>query len=211
MLGYRKDGWPIRPILGASEGDPAQPPVQPVRTFSQDEVSQLLARDKQQGGRSAVNESPTQLGFAKPEDLASFVQAQKAAETAQLTEVERREKAAAERATEAEQRIATAAARERTAERRAALVGLGALGGDLVDAEALLRVAVPEDADEKAVGEAAEALKKRRPTLFGGQAEETTPAPGGSPAGGPPPRRSTAPKPGANGIDMAKRRGCISE
>ncbi|MFE5089439.1 hypothetical protein ACFRCI_03370 [Streptomyces sp. NPDC056638] len=214
VLGYRKDGRPIHPILGASEGDPsAQPPspTPPVRTFTQDEVSQLLAREKQQGARAGIGDVLSQLGFDKIDDLTAFVKIQKDAEAAQLTEVERREKAAVEKAAEAEQRIAVAAARERAAERRTTLVGLGALGADLVDAEALLRVAVADDADEQAVKDAAEALKKRRPGLFGGQGETIPAAPGGSPAGGPPPRRSTAPKPGAAGVDMAKRRGYISD
>ncbi|MFF9511567.1 hypothetical protein ACF1BU_33760 [Streptomyces sp. NPDC014724] len=122
VLGYRKDGRPIHPILGASEGDPAQPPTPPVRTFTQDEVSQLLAREKQQGARAGIGDVLAQLGFDKIDDLTAFVKAQKDAEAAQLSEVERREKAAAERAAEAEQRIAAAAARERAAERRTTLV-----------------------------------------------------------------------------------------
>ncbi|MFF1648652.1 hypothetical protein [Streptomyces sp. NPDC058240] len=123
VLGYRKDGRPIHSILGAAEPDPAQSPNPPVRTFTQDEVSQLLAREKQQGSRSAINELLSGLGSNKPEDLKAFVQVQKDAQAAQLTEAERREQVATEKATEAEQRIAAALTKEREAARRSALVG----------------------------------------------------------------------------------------
>ncbi|MFJ7422754.1 hypothetical protein ACIQXD_29745 [Streptomyces uncialis] len=212
VVGYRKDGRPISPILGGAL-DPPDPAAPPVRTFTQDEVTALLAREKQQGARAAAGEVLAQLGFEKVDDAVAFITAQKAAETAQLTEVERREKEAADKARDAEQRIASAASREREAARTKVLVGLGALGDDLADAEALLEKAVSADADPETVKAAAEALKARRPGLFGGTVtEETAPAaPGGSPAGGPPARRSTVPKPGAAGFDMAKRRGYILE
>ncbi|WP_327660431.1 MULTISPECIES: hypothetical protein [unclassified Streptomyces] len=139
VLGYRKDGRPIHPILGADERDPSngQPPVGQgsVRTFTQDEVSQLLAREKQQGGRSAVKEILEQVGFEKAEDLAAFVKAQRDAQAAQLSEVERREQSAAEREQGAAQKIAAAETRERAAARHATLLKLGALGDDLTDAE----------------------------------------------------------------------------
>ncbi|GAA1353668.1 hypothetical protein [Streptomyces beijiangensis] len=211
VLGFRKDGRPIHPILGASEGDPSSDPSpQGGTTVDQDTLSRLLAREKQQGERTGIKQLLEGLGFEKPEDLTQFVAAQREAQTAALSEIERREQAATQRAQEADQRIAAASARERVAQRRAALLGLGALGDDLVDAEALLRAAVADDADETAVTEAAEALKVRRPTLFGTQHQESAPAPGGSPAGGGP-KRSTPTPPGKAGVDMARRRGYISE
>jgi hypothetical protein len=209
VLGHRRDGRPIFPILGADERDPSNTSVTQEKTFTQDQVSALLAREKQQGGRAAVKEVLEQLGFAKTEELISFVQTQRQAEAAALSEVQRREREAEQKALEAERRLAEAASRERAAVRRAALVGLGATGDDLVDAEALLKAVLPDDADEQAVQEAAEALKQRRPSLFGA-APVPPPAPGGSPAGGAP-RRMAPMRPGQAGIDMARRRGYISE
>ncbi|GAA3371236.1 hypothetical protein GCM10020367_21080 [Streptomyces sannanensis] len=213
-LGYRRDGRPIYPILGADGRDPSndpsnQPPA-PARTFTQDEVSQLLAREKQQGGRSAVKELLEQLGFDKADDLSAYLQQQRDAEKASLSEVERREKEANDRLAAAAAREAAAAAAERSAQRRVALVALGATGDDLADAERLL--AVPDDADSQALAEAAQQLTERRPELFGGQRQTASPpAPGGSPAGGPPPRGSNTPKQGSAGLDMARRRGYISD
>lgn len=218
-LGFRRDGRPIFPILGADPtdpsnnqlGDPAQPPVGQGTVVDQEALTRLLAREKEQGGRAAVRKLLDQLGFGKAEDLTAFVQAQKDAETAQLSEVERRERAATEAAQQAATREAAAIARERAAIRRSALVALGATGDDLKDAELLLVVA--DDADEQAVTDAATALKGRRPELFGtkGETQQTAPppAPGGSPAGGPPPRGGNIPQPGSAGAEMARRRGFL--
>lgn len=212
-IGHRRDGRPIFPMLGADPtdpsntqlGDPADPPTPtPSGTVvDQESLSRLLAREKEQGGRAAVRKLVEQLGFDKADDLLAFVKAQQDAEQAQMTEVQRREKAAADAAAQAAAREAAAVARERAAERRAALVALGATGPDLIDAERLL--AVEDDADEQALNAAASALKTRRPELFGAQTLPT--APGGSPAGGPPPRGGNVPKLGAAGAEMARRRG----
>lgn len=215
-IGYRRDGRPIFPVLGAAPDDPSnlpgddpsQPPAAPGPTVvDQETLSRLLAREKEQGGRSAVRRLIEQLGFDKADDLAAFVKAQKDAQAAQLSEVERREKAAADATAAAVAREAAAIGRERAAVRRSALVALGSTGGDLADAERLL--AVDDDADEQAVAAAAAALKTRRPELFGGQATPP-PAPGGSPAGGPPQRGTGVPKLGAAGAEMARRRGFAS-
>ncbi|MDX3075775.1 hypothetical protein [Streptomyces sp. MI02-7b] len=220
-VGYRLDGRPIFPILGADPTDPssqqmpgtvtdpAGPPAvgQPV---DQEALNRVLAREKQQGERAAVRKLVEQLGFSKTDDLTAFVQAQRDAQAAQLSEIERREQAAAAATSAAEQRVAQAVARERAAVRRAVLVALGATGDDLKDAERLL--AVEDDADEDAITEAAAALQARRPELFNGSAAALTApaAPGGSPAGGPPPRGGNVPKPGQQGEAMARRRGYVT-
>ena len=210
VLGYRRDGRPIHPVLGAAEDDPSNE-QNPEKTFTQAEVTSLLAREKQQGSRAGVNDVLSKLGFDKIDDLAVFVQSQKDAQAAQLSEVERREQAAVAREQAAVARERAAEAKERAAQWRTSLVGLGAVGEDLTDAEALLRATVAKDADAQTVADAAEALKVRRPNLFGGRQESAPPAPGGSPAGGPPPRGDRSPKTGSIGMDMARRRGYISE
>jgi hypothetical protein len=214
-VGYRADGRPIYPILGADPTDPSNqligdptPPAPAGTVVDQEVLSRLLAREKEQGGRAAVKKLLETLGFDKADELSAFVKAQQDAERAQLSEVERREKAAADATAAAAQREVAAAARERAAVRRAALVALGATGDDLLDAERLL--AVDEDADEQAVNGAAESLKARRPELFGGQ-QVLPPAPGGSPAGGPPARGGNVLKRGAAGAEMAKRRGFVKD
>ncbi|MFJ3248485.1 hypothetical protein [Streptomyces sp. NPDC086782] len=215
-VGYRRDGRPIFPILGADPTDPSNqqippapnPAAPPAPTLDQEALTRLLAREKQQGGRAAVRELVEQLGFTRADDLTVFVQQQRDAQTAALSDLERREQAAADKEAAAVQREAQAVARERAAARRAVLVGLGATGADLKDAELLL--VVEDDADEQALTEAATALKARRPELFGATSVPVPPAaPGGSPAGGPPPRGSNMPKPGQHGAEIARQRGFL--
>ncbi|MFF3517735.1 hypothetical protein [Streptomyces sp. NPDC002573] len=218
-VGYRRDGRPIYPILGADPTDPSNqqippapgtdPAVPSAQVPDQEALNRLLAREKQQGERAAIRRLVEQLGFTKTDDLTSFVQQQRDAQAAQLSEVERREQAAAEATAAAAAREAQAVARERAAVRRAVLVGLGATGADLRDAELLL--VVDDDATEDTVTEAAQALKARRPELFAATAAPVPPAaPGGSPAGGPPPRGANVPKLGQHGADMARQRGFLT-
>ncbi|TQK44428.1 hypothetical protein FBY35_5932 [Streptomyces sp. SLBN-118] len=180
---------------------------------TQDDLSRLLAREKTQGGRAAVKKLLGELGFEDSEALTEFVTTRRDAEQAALTELQRREQATDEKLRAAEAREAQATARERAASRRAALAGLGAAGDDLADAVLLIDRALDDkrDADEEAVAAAAEQLKERRPELFGQTRETTPPAPGGSPAGGPPSRGGVPPKPGAAGLEMARRRGFITD
>jgi hypothetical protein len=226
-VGYRRDGHPIYPILGADPTDPsnqqvpaaptADPPAPPAaaaeQPLDQDALNRLLAREKQQGERAAVRKLVEQLGFTKTDDLTTFVQQQRDAQAAQLSEIERREQAAEEKLRSAETREAQALVRERAAIRRATLGGLGATGEDLDDAVLLIDRALHDqlDADEVAVAAAAEQLKERRPELFGPARETVPPAPGGSPAGGPPTRGGVPPRRGAAGLERARRRGLISD
>ncbi|WP_328403933.1 hypothetical protein OHS70_34070 [Streptomyces sp. NBC_00390] len=216
-VGYRRDGRPILPILGASleddsntQGDDAVPPAG--GAVSQGDLTRLLAREKTQGGRAAVKKLLGDLGFDNSEALSEFITTKREADQAALSEAERREQAAAAKEQQAEQRLAEAVARERAAVRRAALAGLGASGEDLADAAVLLdrALAYQPDADEGAVTAAAEQLKERRPQLFCQAQETAPPAPGGSPAGGPPARGSQPSKPGSAGLDMARQRGYIT-
>ncbi|WP_314250961.1 hypothetical protein [Streptomyces sp. DSM 40907] len=213
-VGYRRDGRPIYPILGAAPNDPSTDPADPADpptpTVTQDDLNRLLAREKTQGGRAAVKKLLGDLGFDTPEALGAFITTKREAEQAALSEVERREQAAAELERQANQRVADADARERAAVRRAVLAGLGASGEDLADAVVLVERALADqpDADEAAVTAVAEQLKERRPSLFGQQTPP--PAPGGSPAGGPPSRGGLPPRPGAAGLEMARRRGFVT-
>ncbi|MBC9724989.1 hypothetical protein [Streptomyces sp. TRM68367] len=63
------------------------------------------------------------------------------------------------------------------------------------------------DADEAQIQAAAEALRVRRAELFG---EVRTPVPA-APAGRGPSRTTPSPKPGAAGLEMARRRGLVPE
>src|SRR5690242_11669210 len=94
-VGYRRDGRPIYPILGAEPADPsnqqlppspntdppnlqlpppnADPAVPPAQLPDQETLNRLLAREKQQGERAAIRKLVEQLGFTKTDDLTTFV------------------------------------------------------------------------------------------------------------------------------------------
>ncbi|MGW3101343.1 hypothetical protein [Streptomyces sp. NPDC001100] len=217
-VGFRDDGRPIYPVLGASSedesndqlDDAAEPGQEQQVTVTQDRLGKMLTREKAQGERAAVKRLLATLGFDSPKALSEFVTEQREAEQAALSEVERREQAAQERELQAARREELAAERERAALRRGALVALGAEGDDLADAERLLAVG-DEDADEAQVQSAAEALRARRPELFGEIRTPVPAAPAGAPAGRGPTRTTTVSKPGSAGLEMAKRRGLIAE
>jgi hypothetical protein len=215
-VGYRRDGRPIFPVLGASPedeindqpDDPAEGGQEQQVTVTQDRLGKMLTREKAQGERAAVKRLLSQLGFDSPRALNEFVTSQREAEQAALSEVERREQAAAERELQAARREEIAAERERAALRRAALVALGAEGDDLTDAELLL--ATDEEADEGQIAAAAEALRVRRPELFGDKRGPVAAAPGGAPAGRGPVRTRPVRQPGSAGWEMARRRGLVA-
>ncbi|MGW1814135.1 hypothetical protein ACWCQM_11315 [Streptomyces sp. NPDC002125] len=212
---YNDGGDP--PTGGApNPQDPPKPgpPTMP-RTFTQDELTALAAKEKAQGeragARAALEKVAADLGFTNLDDAKAFIEEGRKAKEAQLSEQEKRERELAEREAKAEAREKAAEARERTANRRAVLVGLGATGDDLDDASALLRVA--DDADDTDIREAADALKQRRPELFGATRQPdpaaVPPAPTGLPAAGVPRPGANQPKPGERGLAMLKRRGKI--
>ncbi|MEV4557178.1 hypothetical protein AB0K51_09285 [Kitasatospora sp. NPDC049285] len=210
-VGYRRDGRPIFPILGASPDDPSNDPNPgdpQLPAVTQADLSRLLAREKSQGARTALKKLATDLGFPDTDTLTTYITERRAADEAALTEVQRREQAAEQAIAAAKAREEAAEAALRSARLRAVLAGAGATGDDLADAERL--ISLPDDADDQAVVDAVAALKERRKELFG-QPAAAPPAPGGAPAGGPPPRGTGASTLGAAGLAMAKRRGHITQ
>lgn len=174
---------------------PGPPPTPtPVPQFTQEDLDRIAAKEKAQGqragARQALEDMARELGFTNPDDVKTFVAAARKAQQDALSEDEKRRQELEQREQQLAAREAAAAERERAANRRAVLAGLGATGDDLEDAAALLRV--PDDADDQALREAAEALKTRRPELFGSRPATSPsalpPAPGGAPASAPPAR-----------------------
>lgn len=213
---YNDGGIPPAPTPAPPATDPPKPgpPTPGAASFSQEDLERIAAREKSQGeragARKALEDFAAEHGFTTVDDAKTFIATARQAQQDALSEQEKREQAIADREAKAEAREQAAVLREQAASRRAVLVGLGATGDDLEDAAALLRAA--DDADDAAVTEAAEALKKRRPELFGAAPDPAArqampPAPGGAPAGGPPARQSPAGKPGDRGRAIAQARG----
>jgi hypothetical protein len=169
--------------------------------MTQGRFNKIMSREHDKGRAAALRELAASAGLDPDsvdlEQVGKLIKDAKTARQAALSEEQRRaeelterERALEARIAEAAQREAAAAQRDRESSIRAALVSLGATGDDLNDAASLMRV--DDEADADAITQAAEALKARRPEMFGAApAPKTTslpPAPGGSPAGGPPPR-----------------------
>src|SRR5436190_347117 len=89
VLDYRRDGRPIHPVLGASADDPSNEESQV--SLSQKQLSALMAREKDQGGRAAVRGLVDKLGFPNLGELEEFVRAQRQAAEQQLSESQQRE------------------------------------------------------------------------------------------------------------------------
>lgn len=231
-VGY-VNGRPVFPIAGGSgEGEggtgeggtggaPAPtvpkpgPPADPAAAH-QAELSRVATREKEQGvragKRAALDELAAAHGLPNGDAVAKFLADAKAAEQARMSETERREKELTDRETSIAAREATNATEQREVANVKLLARLGATEDNLDDAAAVLRARVAPDADDATVQAAAEALKKRRPELFGAPAAEpgTPPAPGGAPAPGQRPGAVQA-KPGERGLAMARRRGHIKD
>ncbi|WP_367132905.1 MULTISPECIES: hypothetical protein [Streptomyces] len=180
-------------------------------TMTQERLATLMAREKDQGARTAMKSLADRLGFADTAALEQYVHSTRKGQANDLSEAQHREVQLAEREKAISAREAAAIARERSAIRRAHLARAGATGTDLEDAMALLRA--DEEADDDQVAEAVQQLTARRPELFtahGAGAHRMPPAPGGAPASVPPPH-TPAPTatPGAAGLEMARRRGLL--
>jgi hypothetical protein len=183
--------------------------------MTQDRFNKIMTRQYEKSRGAAFRELAESLGLPyDPEtfDPESFKAALKQGQDARqqlLTdeqrraeEVERQEQALQADRTRIEQQQAELAQGRRALAREQALTRLGAIdivddqgtvtGPNLQDALAMLERDLRDnpDADAAALATAAEALKRRRPELFGATPAPQTlpPAPSGGPAGGAAPR-----------------------
>lgn len=167
---------PPAPLGGAPLPAPPAPVVE--RTFTQAEVTAMMSRERDQGGRSSRDALLQQLGVATPEEADALVKAAKAASDAQLNEQQRATAAAEQARVVAEQAGATAAA-EVLATRTERALGRAGLPLDVEDpsrpgqtmenpqlAYALRLVHVEPGADAAAITAAVEQVKAAFPTLF---------------------------------------------
>ncbi|MEU1307809.1 hypothetical protein ABZ419_02780 [Streptomyces cinnamoneus] len=193
-------------------GTPTDPKDTPPAelTVSQDRLAAMLAREKDQGGRTAVRSLVERLGFSDSEALEQYLSVVRKAQQDDLSDAQYREVKFTEREKALVAREAAAEARERTAIRRSHLAEAGAKGQDLDDAMALLRV--EDDVDDAQLADAVSQLAARRPELFARAAAHLSavPAPAGAPASVPPSRSpGVSHTPGAAGLEMARRRGLL--
>nr|WSZ21149.1 hypothetical protein OH837_49365 [Streptomyces canus] len=196
--------------------------------MTQAAFSKIMARENAKGRRNVLREISEAAGvpFDDNFDVTQFGKVFQEAEKARqerLTEEQKRQEELANRETalhaertRLEQEAAALKASQATLVREQALIRLGAMdltddkgavtAPNLQDAMAMLERDLRQtpDADPAAVAAAADALKKRRPELFGAApaAQTLPPAPSGGPAGGNAPRTTI---PGKDAVKEAAR------
>lgn len=215
---------PPTPPAPPTPGPTATPPPPAAGAYTQDDLNRIAAQEKAQGHRAGSREALEKFakdnGFTNVDDAKAFIEAARKAQDDQLSDQQKRDRELADREQALAAKEAAAAKLATDAQRRMVLIRLGATAAtpgtdevdNLADAEALLRAAVADDADEGAITTAADALKARRPELFGTPAATppaAPPAPGTLPAPGMPRPGAGAAKPGDTGREMLKRRGKI--
>lgn len=168
--------------------------------MSQEQLDTLLANRVQQAQRSASTALLTELGFANKADAQTWVNQQREAAKAQMTEAERVRAEAEEKAQQATALQAQASESIRNLAVERALITTGA---DLAKAgQMVAMVKVEPDADAAAITAAVEAFKTEWPALFGTPGK---PPPSSEPAnGGPPGSRSQGSTPAERGAERAK-------
>lgn len=185
------NGW-VRPVVCGGDGEDNPPPpagagtppapgapggaggqgTQPAPDLNG--LQRVIDDAKRTGTTEATASVLTALGFESIEAAQSWVTAKRDEENAALSEVERRERAAAEREQQAQDRESAATERERTALIRAALVEANAPRDGAADLVALVHV--EGDVTDESVAAAVEKVKAKFPQLFAtsGTAPSTT-------------------------------------
>jgi hypothetical protein len=200
----------IMPIIAGGDGPndppatppPAAPPAPPAAAPDLAGLQKVIDDAKANGQTEATATVLQALGFEKLEDAQAFVTAKREADNAQLTEVERREQAAAAREAAAAQREQAAAEKARRADIRAALLTAGAPADNVADLVDLVKV--PDEADDAAITAAVETVKTKFGALFAASTTPppaTPPGPSSLPGGTPPPGT-----PPADPLEAGKRR-----
>ena len=145
---------------GAPGTPPAPVPPAP-RTFTQDEVTGMMTREKADGRTAATREITEKLGGMSIEDAAALIEAARKADEANQTQAQRDAAAAATAKADADRLKAEAAADRHAARVERLLTGA-------VDVEVAARALnVPVGADDATIKAAIDELKTKVPGLFG--------------------------------------------
>lgn len=191
---------------GGGAPTPPAPPAAPAPaagTFTQEQVNEFTAAEKEQGRRAALKDVQDKLGVPLEEAEKMLKDFKKAQDDA-MTEVEKREKTAAEREAAAEARAQASVDRERKATAQLALITAGVRQDRLEHAvDSLAPKLEPEEdgtfSEDKAK-KAAEKFKSTVPELFG----EVKSGPRGGPRDSDPKGTPPADKPSEEAMSKGK-------
>lgn len=162
----------------------------PVKTFTQDEVTAIATREKDEGRRSAEAAVAKELGVSVAE-AKKILKDHAAAEDAKKTEADKAREAAEAEKTEAEKAKAAAATEIFETRLERAFLKEGLALDDTKVARVRRMVSVEAGASFDDVLKDVQAIKAEFPALFDGSGAGTPKAPNGDPVGSPP-----KPKPG---------------
>lgn len=185
---------------------PAPTPPPAAQGLSQEEVSRIAAREKEEGRKAALAQVAADLGVDLETAKTVIAEAKKRSDS-EKSEAQREREAASAEKQAAEREKAEAAKERHEARLDRAFVAAGLTDETKISRYSkLLDVAVgasPED-----IKKAVDALKKDEPTLFGGATPPAPgnrpPAPGGDPQGNPPPPKQNEDA-FQRGIERAKK------
>lgn len=169
-----EDGQPTETAENQREAGTANPPGQEeTRTFTQDQVNELMGKTRKQAEKSAQSKILEQLGVDSIDTVAETLKAQKEREEQELGEIEKAKREAEQARQEADQARAEAAQRSLRADLTVALAKGQPINPERV--EMALAVAIPHaaslDSDDP-IGETVEWVKAQSPEWF--QQQEQT-------------------------------------
>jgi len=151
--------------------DPPEPP----KTFTQDEVTRMMAREKREGKESGVRSVAEQLGVSVEEAKTIIAERNEASEK-KKTEDEKRIEAAEKKSAEAEAKVTAAEEKAFTADLRSKLLEMGINPAKLANAVKLVEASYTDE--EEKVTDAVDKFVEETPEWF--TSEEETPGPPGS-------------------------------
>lgn len=175
---------PPNPTAPPAPAQPPTPPGAPEKTFTQDELNDIIKKRLDGARSTAQADLLKDLGITDPTEAKALIAAAKAAEEANATELDKANK----RATENETKATSATAALEQHQLTTAIVEALVDGGLTVAAAKKVRAMVTVDKLDTTLIEAAIAdLKKDMPSLFETSGNGGPPGhnPGGPPPGGP--------------------------
>jgi hypothetical protein len=188
------------PATTTPGGAPAQAATPAIVSLPQEEFDRLVGQRVAEAKRAATKGFLSDLGVNSADEAKTLIAAQKAADDANRTEVERAIARANEEKVAAERERASIATERHSLNVERALMAAGAQG-DPAKVARLLEVEV--GADQAGIQAAIDAAKTDFPSLFG--AATATPAPSEPTGGGAPSRPSSSPDALTRGAERAKR------